>query len=301
MTDAGAGRRAGGRGLVYAGLVAAPLFWAVNFLVGESFLQQGTALQVSAYRWVLGLPVLAVLAWLIEKPSLRSALGEWPRHLFAGLAGAAGYSWLNYAAIDFTSGIEIALIAGATPAVITLGAALLLRERIGALAVAGIALSLGGVVLVITRGDLGRLAGLGTGTGELLGIASVLAWTVYTLINRRVATPPVTAVTIQGMIGLAALLPFIVVEGAPIAFTALGWWQLVVIAVFPTVLAFVFWNLGVRSVGPAGAGVFINLIPVFAVALGLALGGAVDGWQLAGGAVVIAGVLLTNLRPRRVH
>ena len=70
---------------------------------------------------------------------------------------------------------------------------------------------------------------------------------------------------------------------------------------FPTVLAFVFWNLGVRSVGPAGAGVFINLIPVFAVALGLALGGAVDGWQLAGGAVVIAGVLLTNLRPRRVH
>ncbi|UOE45675.1 EamA family transporter [Agromyces larvae] len=92
-----------------------------------------------------------------------------------------------------TGAVAASVISAINPAMIALGAALVLRERLSGLQGAGIALAFVGVTVVLTGDDLTAVVANGFGAGDLLVVASVIAWTVYSLISRRLRTPPVTA------------------------------------------------------------------------------------------------------------
>ncbi|MDQ2661796.1 MAG: DMT family transporter, partial [Actinomycetota bacterium] len=242
-------------------------------------------------------PLIAI-AWLIERPNWRLALREWKLHLLQSLLGLVAYTLLLYAALGLTGAVNAAVISAINPATIALGAAIFLHERLNRVQVLGLLVAFIGVTVVLTGGDVGLLVEQGFGIGDLLVLGSVLAWTAYSLISRRLVTPPITATSVQAVFAVVTMLPLVAVTGVSLPTSTAGVLGLVYIVVFPSMAGYVFWNIGASKVGPARAGIFLNLLPVFTVAIALAFGSTLELSAAIGGTLVIAGVYLT-LRRRR--
>jgi drug/metabolite transporter (DMT)-like permease len=281
------------RGRMYLYLALANLFWAGNYVFGEMVTREISPVSLTFFRWLFAVVPIAALAWLVERPDWRKAFGEWKLHLLQSLLGLTGYTLLLYAALGLTGAVNAAVISAINPATIALGAAIFLRERLGPIQVLGIAVAFIGVTVVLTGGDAGRLLEQGFGVGDLLVIGSVLAWTVYSLISRRLRTPPITATAVQAVFAVITMLPLIAVTGVSLPSSPAGALGLAYIVVFPSMLGYALWNIGASKVGPARAGIFLNLLPVFTVAIALAFGATLELPAVIGGTLVIAGVYLT--------
>jgi drug/metabolite transporter (DMT)-like permease len=283
---------------MYLFLALANLFWAGNYVFGEMVGREISPISLTFWRWVFAFLPLIALAWLIERPDWRSALREWKWHLFQSLLGLTGYTLLLYAALGLTGAVNAAVISAINPATIALAAAILLHERLRPAQVVGLVVAFVGVTVVLTGGDLGRLLEQGFGVGDLLVVASVMAWTAYSIVSRRLATPPITATAVQAVFAVVTMLPLIAVTGVSLPTSAAGTLGLAYIVVFPSMAGYALWNIGASKVGPARAGIFLNLLPVFTVVIALLLGATLEPSAAIGGGLVIAGVYLT-LHQRR--
>jgi len=286
------------RGRMYTFLALANLFWAGNYVIGEMVTREISPISLTFFRWVFAVVPLIAIAWLIERPKWRLALREWPLHLVQSLLGLTAYTLLIYAALGLTGAVNAAVINAINPATIALGAAIFLHERLHRVQVLGIVVAFVGVTVVLTGGDIGLLVEQGFGVGDVLVLGSVLAWTAYSLISRRLVTPPITATSVQAVFAVVTMLPLIAVTGASLPSSNAGVLGLAYIVIFPSMAGYVFWNIGASKVGPARAGIFLNLLPVFTVAIALAFGSALELPAAIGGALVIAGVYLTLHRRR---
>jgi drug/metabolite transporter (DMT)-like permease len=281
------------RGRLYFFLALANLFWAGNYVFGEMVTREITPISLTFFRWAFAVAPLIVLAQLIERPDWRGALREWRMHLLQSLLGLTGYTLLLYVALGLTGAVKAAVISAINPATIALAAAIFLHERLGRVQVLGLVVAFVGVTVVLTGGDLGLLLEQGFGVGDLFVIGSVLAWTAYSLISRRLATPPITATSVQAVFAVVTMLPLIAVTGVSLPSSTAGALGLAYIVVFPSIAGYALWNIGASKVGPARAGIFLNLLPVFTVLIALAFGAALEPATVAGGILVIAGVYLT--------
>jgi drug/metabolite transporter (DMT)-like permease len=277
--------------------VLAQLFWATNFIFGARLIDEFTPLELTTYRWVGALPLLLVIAWWLERPNWRAAWGEWKWHLLQAMLGMVGYTLFLYAALETSSSVNAGVISAMSPATITIAAVILLGERVTRIGVVGIALSIVGVLLVVLAGQ-GGAKGLSVSIGDVLLIGTVLVWTAYVIISRRLRTPPITATTVQVALSVVVLLPMLLIVGAPAQPSAEGWFGLLWIIIFPSALAYLLWNIAADTLGPARTGVFLNLLPVFTTIIAIALGDVVTVWQIVGGLIVLLGVFLATRPPR---
>ncbi len=284
-------------------VLLATFMWSTNYLLALPLLDAFTPLQLTFVRWSLGLPLLVVAAWAIERPACRTIRRDWWRHLLASATGVVLYNMLNYAALDLTGPANAAVVNAVNPAVIAIGAWLVLRVRVRRAQMIGLALSLVGVVLVISRGSIATLVAMDVNTGELLVLLAVVCWAVYSITGRTLTTPPISSVAVQAAISLILLGPFAATSDLYDAnLTAQDWIWLALLVLFPTCLAFVLWNVGVQILGPTAAGVYINTMPVFTTAMAVGLGVQDVSWSLiVGGAIVVIGVLIATVRrsPRK--
>ena len=284
------------RGRNYLLLVGTTLFWALNLFLGQAVIGRIDAVQLVWVRWLIAVPPLVLLALLVDGPQWRAALRDWPRQLIATALGVVAYPLLAYEALRYTTALDVAIVGALNPAVLALAATLVARERVSLRLVLGLAVSLLGVLVVVTRGRLLELFAVRPNLGELLMLGAVVCWTAYSLVGRRSAAPPTTSTAFQAVLCSIALAPLSFVGGRTIDLDATSWWYVVAIAVLASALAFAFWNIAVRELGGAASAVFLNLIPVFTALIGLVLGATVEGAQLLGGALVLAGVTLTAVR-----
>ena len=278
---------------MYLFLALANLFWAGNYVFGEMVTREISPVSLTFFRWAFAVLPLLAIAWLIERPDWRVALREWPVHLLQSALGLTGYTLLLYAALGLTGAVNAAVISAINPATIALAAAIFLHERLGRVQVLGLVVAFIGVTVVLTSGDVGQILEQGFGVGDLLVIGSVLAWTVYSLISRRLETPPITATAVQAVFAVATMLPVIAITGVSLPATGAGALGLAYIVIFPSMAGYALWNIGASKVGPARAGIFLNLLPVFTVIIALAFGVTLELPAIIGGALVIAGVYLT--------
>ena len=284
-----------------ASLVGATLFWAGNYVVGAAAVASLNPFALVLLRWLVALVPLVVLAQVLERPDWGAALRSWPRLLAPAAVGLVGYNLLLYAALEHTSSVNASLVNAFNPALISLAAIVVLRERLSALAWAGTGLALAGVLVVLSRGDLTDLLHRGLGTGELLMVGAICAWTGYTLLGRTfTAVPPVTGTALQAALAVLLLAPLTVATGQlSLPTTSQARLALIYIGVFPSVLSYLLWNRALRQIPPGRAGVFLNLITVFTVAIALLRGQPPTSAQALGGLLVLAGVVLTQERALR--
>ncbi|WP_197034638.1 DMT family transporter [Glycomyces sp. NRRL B-16210] len=287
--------------IAVASLLGATLFWAGNYIVGKTAVETLDPLGLVLLRWAIALVPLLVIAQLTERPDWRRLLAAWRWLAVLSVFGMLGYNLFLYAALEHTDAFSASLVNAFNPALITLAAAVFLRERLTPLAIAGVALALAGVLIVLGGGDPRSLLDTGFGTGELLMIGAIAAWTAYTVIGRRAPKlPPVTATAAQAAIAVAVLAPISFATGGPaLPGTGPALASLLFIAVFPSVLSYVLWNRALTVIPPGRAGVFLNLITVFTAAFTILAGQHYSAAQIVGGLIVITGVVLANARALR--
>jgi drug/metabolite transporter (DMT)-like permease len=209
-----------------------------------------------------------------------------------------------YKGLKIIEASRAALIIATCPIFITILSALFLKEKITALKALGIAISVCGAAVVISKGDIGQIIGGGVRLGEIYIFICVLCWTVYSLIGKGVMKEmsPLTAVSYSSVVGAVAL-------SVPACFEGLignlphqaarDWLFISYLGVFGTVIGFVWYYEGVERLGPTRAGLFINFVPVFGILCAwLILREQITLSLAAGTALVISGVYLTNWKPK---
>jgi len=278
------------------------VFWGGTFVAGRllaPLLDPNTA---AFLRFVLASALLLGWLWWQQRrlPAVtgRQLLGL----VLLGASGVFAYNLLFFSGLQTVEAGRASLIIAANPVLIALASAWLFGERLGAQRLFGIGLSVTGAMLVIGRGDLRALLAGGIGHGELLLLGCVLSWVIYTLIGRRLlrGMQPLVAVTYASLAGALMLGAWQLAHGG-VSGAALSdprvWANIVYLAVFGTVLAFVWYYRGVHAIGAARAAQFINLVPVSGVLSGAWLLHEPVTWSLlAGGSLVLLGLWLTNGR-----
>jgi drug/metabolite transporter (DMT)-like permease len=288
-----------------------PLLWAGNAVVGRMTVGSVPPLMLNFLRWVLAGLILLPFGWRVLRDG-RAIAARWRYLLLIGLLGVGSYNALQYAALVTTTPLNVTLIAASAPVCILLIGALLHGEPVTRRQVAGAVLSLGGVLLVMSRGDPGALARVHFVVGDLYVLMAVLTWSFYSWLLAR---PPASMqgpqrpdwnwaglLLLQTIFGLALCAP---AAGAEAALTGAGihWngWvvaALLYIAIGPSVIAYRLWGLGVVQSGPAMAAFFNNLTPVFAALMSTVLLGEAPRWfHAAAFALIVGGIVVSSRRP----
>ncbi|GAB6151807.1 DMT family transporter [Desulfosporosinus burensis] len=277
-------------------LVATNLFWAGNYVFGKYVIADITPLWTTFSRWLLALFFLFPIAYFLEKPKWQIVKQAWLSLVSMGLLGVIGYNMFLYSALEYTSSTNAALVSAINPAVIVLFSVFLLREKISRIQTSGIVLSLIGTFVIITQGNIGQIFQREYNKGDILMLAAVVIWTLYSIVGRRLTTvPPITATAVSALFATLIIAPFAIAQGinvkeiGPLAVTGILY-----MAIFPSVFSFVFWNMSVRAIGISQAGIFLNLIPVFTAIISGILGEQITGTQVMGGSLVFMGVYLTT-------
>jgi drug/metabolite transporter (DMT)-like permease len=289
--------------LVYLKLVGVAAIWGGTFVAGRIAATEMAATTAALWRYVFASAVLLVAAFALERGLPRLTGRQWLGVTLLGATGVAAYNLCFMWGLQSVPAGRAALIVALNPAATLAGAALCFGERLDARKLAGIAAALLGAAIVIGRGDPLGLVADGLGAGELTILGCVASWAAFTLNAKRLMAglSPLVVTVWASFTGTLMLAAATLVDGAPLVPLASlpAWVALAFLGAFGTAVAFVWYNDGVRRLGAARAPVFINLVPVFAVALGaLLLGERVDASMLAGGALVLAGVYTLNA-PRR--
>lgn len=290
---------------VYLLVTAATLFWGANFVLAGPVLAELPPLWAAAFRFLLGAGLMLGLALLRREELAVLARRHAGSYLLLGVVGIALFNLLFFNAMQSTSADNGALIMATNPLLTTLLAALLIGERPSGRQLAALPVALAGVAVVIAHGDPQRLAHLHVARGDLLMLAANLAWAFYNVLGRR-HLPQGSALASTALVmsaGAAVLLVAAAGSGAPPALPGpRGGTALLLMAVTGTVLAYLFWSIGIQRLGAGRTALFLNLVPVFAMLIGAGLGTPPTAAQLAGGALVLGGVsvAMVPLRRRRL-
>lgn len=276
-------------------LVLCNLFWAGNYVFGKYVITEITPLWITFSRWVLALFFLFPIAYYFEKLEWKTIRQDWLLLTCMGGLGIIGYNLLLYSALAYTTATNAALVSALNPGIIVIVSVFLTGERISKLQAAGFLVSLAGVLIILTNGKVAHLLQANYNQGDLLMLAAVFVWTAYSLISKKLQTPPITATAVSSALAVIMMMPFAASQGinfAAIKPLALG--GIIYIILFPSVCSFVFWNLSVKAVGASKCGVFLNLVPVFTAIISVMLGENITLAQLFGGLAVFLGVYLTT-------
>lgn len=280
------------RGLL--ALAGAVLIWSSTYILIKGMLDDIGPFVLAVARFVVALAVLAPLA---RRQGFRWRMALEGRWLRFGASGVALYFGLQNLGLVFTTAGSAALITASIPALTALVAYFSLGERLLPRQMAGVGLSVVGVALVVRSGlEVGDVTTL---IGNLCVLAASLAWGVYTVQARRISAdvPAVVASTAGIAAGTLLLLPIAAVEwavhGAPTVSAPLVGGVLF-LGVAASALAFLWWNSGLRHVHASAAAAMANLVPVVGLGLALAVGETVTALQVAGGALAVAGVVLSQ-------
>jgi drug/metabolite transporter (DMT)-like permease len=290
----------------YLALAAAALFWGGNWVLARWIQNQFPPQTLGLLRW--GSAALFLLPFALT-PTLRvwpAVRHEWKRLAILGAIGVSGFSALSYAGLSFTTSINGSLLNTAAPVFILLLASMGFGERISWAEVAGVAVSIVGVVIIIARGSLETLAALKVNAGDGLVMAAVLLWAIYTVLLRRwrIQLPPMVFLFTTIVLSLPVPITTSALEyalGAPAPSpNAIGWLTIVYLGLFPSIGAYACWNFGVRRAGAARATLFQYLIPVFAAGLAvMMLGEEVHVYHIAGAVLIVGGLLLAMRTKQR--
>jgi len=275
-------------------MVAATAMWGGHYVLGEVAVKTMSPMDLTYLRWAIAVLPLVLIAQFVEKPDWRAVLRAWPRLLLLAILGMIAYNLFLYAALTFTTAIGASLVNAANPAVMAVLAVFLCRERLRGRAMVGIAVSLLGVLVVLTHGSLDALITLDFNEGQLLMIGAIVVWSLYSIWGRMPSVPPISSTAAQAVIVLIVMTPFALVNGVEIPQNPEPIMALLYIGLFPSVGSYVLWNIAGRTTAPGTAGIFLNLITVFTVAISVAFGQALTATDVVGGAVVVIGVLLTS-------
>jgi drug/metabolite transporter (DMT)-like permease len=278
-------------------LLLVNLFWSGNFIFGKFVINEFTPLWITFLRWLISILILFPLASFYEKANYKDILKtSWLQLSLMGLFGGVLVNIFTYSALEYTSPTNVALVSALCPAVTMIFSFFLLKEKVSRLQLLGFIISLIGVVIILTNGNILKIFHTQYNVGDLLAIVAVLSWSIYTIICKKSSNiPPITTTALSSLMGVLIMIPFVIAQ--PVAFykvTLLGITGILYISIFTSVCAFILFNISVRIVGANAASMSWNLVPIYTAIITILLGQPLYSSQIWGGLIALTGLLLTK-------
>jgi drug/metabolite transporter (DMT)-like permease len=278
--------------------------WAGNHIVARAVAGQVPPAGLGVVRWI----VVALVVMPVALPHLG---GDWPRIrrslgivALLAITGGGLFGTLQFVALQFTTALNMGVVGSVAPAFIVAASWLLFRDRLAAPQLVGVLVSLSGVLAIVTRLDLGRLVGFSLNGGDLIIVANMALFAVYSACLRlRPGIHPATFMLTMAVVSALGNVPFALGEhayGYALQATWLTGAAVLYTAFITTILAYVAWNRAVDIVGAPRASAFLHTIPLFGAVLATTLlGERIEAYHVLGFALILGGVTLAA-RPSRV-
>lgn len=303
FSRSGSAEPSAGAGLIaYWIAVLPPLFWSGNFLIARLLRNDIPPIQMSFWRWLLAFVILLPFIWAPWRRDWTKIRSQLPFLAVLGAIGVTAFNCFVYTALHHTTVINAALVNALLPVVTIAIARAMLGQRIAPQRALGILTSLAGAALVISRGDPMALANFSIGRGEILVFVGMSFWALYTVLIRwrPPGLEPLSLLGATTAFGILFHIPFVVAEAnavvggfQPTVSIALA---LLYFAIFPSILAYVFWNRTVAALGPAMTGMFMHLLPLFSAGLAaIFLGERLTWYHVGAFILILTGIALATL------
>jgi drug/metabolite transporter (DMT)-like permease len=290
------------RAPAFAFLALANLFWAGNWVLGRALRDAFDPISLNFWRWVIAVVVLAPFAL----PGLAAKRAVIRRNAgilaLLALLSVSVFQSLVYLGLESTTAVNAVLINCAGPLFILLCAWLLEGERATLRQLAGILVSVAGILVILSRGDPAVLLQLRFHSGDAWIVLAIAIWGVYSvLLKRRPAELGgvhfLFVLSVAGVLFLAPAFVLQILHSPPRAPSASEAAAVVYMGLAASVGAFLLWNRGVAVVGPNAAGFTLYLLPTFGTLLAIAfLGETFGAFHAVGIATIVAGVILATRR-----
>lgn len=272
-------------------------FWGSNFNAGAIVVAQASPLSAASERFVIAALAILILMIIKDKDSITTFKLNWKPFVLLGLCGITGFNLAFFIGLQTTSPINGALIMATSPVITTLIAAIIDKHRITRSQGIGMLISLVGVILVISNGNISNLIKLEFSRGDLIIMLGNLAWATYTVGCRKFISnsTPLQTTSFTMLFGTLGIVLFSVYQGGlikeVISISISNHIILIYMGIAGSVLAYLFWNVGIKELGAANTSIFFNLVPVFTMLLALITGLIPNVLQLMGAVLVIGGVI----------
>ena len=275
------------------------LFWGGTFVAGRSLAQTVGPFSAAFFRFVIASIFLVFLLRRAEGPLIWPEKNQIIPVIFLGLTGALLYNFFFLKGLKMIEAGRASVIIANNPIFIALFSAYFFKERLNLVKVTGIIISVGGAIIVISRGQVFEILQGGLGLGELYIFGCVASWVVFSLIGKAVMEDlsPLRSVAYSSIAGTFFLAAPALFEGgfSFLHYSLLEWANIFYLGFFGTVLGFLWYYQGIQKIGPTRAGLFINFVPISAILLAfLFLGEPLTTSLLIGTVLVSSGVYLTN-------
>ena len=290
------------RGLAspYLLLGATAFIWSLNWVIGKALVGTISPLTLTFIRWVIAVLAMMPFAYPQIREHWPVVRREWKTIAWIAFWGTGLHNAFAYVGVHYTTATNGVILNSSIPVLIILTGWIVYRDTITRPQAVGVAISLAGVLAVLTGGNIGVLASLTLNRGDLIVLVGMVFWAVYTVLLRMrpKELPGLALLACCGTVGVLFLLPLCAAEllflDGKVDVTPASVAAMLYVGIFPSFIGYVFWNRAVSEVGPNVAGIFIHLMPAFGSLLAwYFLGEQFEAFHLAGIALILAGVWLT--------
>jgi drug/metabolite transporter (DMT)-like permease len=283
------------------------LFWSLNWVIGRAIVGHVSPFVLTFIRWIIAVAVMMPFAW----PEIRShwpvIRRNWKMIAWLGFWGTGLHNAFAYVGLQYTTATNGVILNSSVPVMIIVLGWLVYRDTITRVQALGVAVSLAGVLTILTGGDPAVLARLMLNQGDVIVIVGMTFWAAYTIFLRMKPADlsGLALLACCGCVGVVLLLPLFLVEmlwlGGHVSFTPATTAAMLYIGVFPSFVGYVFWNRAVAEVGSNVAGIFMHLMPVFGSLLAwIFLDERIRLFHIVGIALILSGIALTTRGRRAV-
>lgn len=291
----------------YLLLTLTVLFWSINWVIGRAIAGHVSPFALAFIRWIVAVAVMLPFAWRDLRDHWPAIRRHWKMIAWLGFWGTGLHNVFAYTGLQYTTATNGVMLNSFVPIMIIVMGWLVYRDAITRVQALGVGVSMLGVLAILTRGDPAVLATLSLNKGDLILIVGMTFWAAYTIFL-RMKPPELSGLAFLvscACVGVVLMVPLFAYEmfflGGHIEWSPATMGAMLYVGIFPSFLAYVFWNRAVAEVGSNVAGIFMHLMPVFGTVLAwVFLGERLQGFHLAGIALILSGITLTTRGNRGV-
>ncbi|HEX3116549.1 MAG TPA: DMT family transporter [Bradyrhizobium sp.] len=283
----------------YLLLCITALCWAGNAIVGRLAAGHIPPVTLSFLRWSLAFLIILPIAWKHLKrdwAAIRQKLGTM---IVLSITGIGAFNTLQYWSLEYTQALNTLLLQSAGPLFVAVWSLVLLGVRLTPAQAAGIVLSLTGVLVILLHGDLTALTGIQFNEGDVIFTGALAIFGLYSVLSLK--RPEIHGLSFVGFTfgcGAACLIPLLIWELSARPVMQLDTTNLLTlfyVAVFPSTVAYICFNRGVRLIGANRAAPFFHVVPVFGAVMAIVfLGERPQLFHFIGFALVLTGVFVAS-------
>ena len=287
--------------LAYFLLILTTIFWSGNFIVGKAAsMHEIPPFSLNFFRWFFAGLILLPFTFkeIINKRNyIFNNIGFF---IILGITSITIFNSIVYYSLYYTQVISGVLMISTIPVWIIFISSILNVEKTNMFQIIGVALSLTGVIFIITKADINLIRSLDFNKGDLTMAVAMFSWALYSALLRKkkYEISQITLLEVVIISGLVFLIPIYFIEmnmGYLIKLEKPFILTLTYVVIFPGLAAFFFWIKGISIIGANRAGVFLHMMPIFGAIMAMIIfKEKFMFYHFLGAMFIIAGITLSN-------